>query len=156
MTPVVQSKLVDRDGYGTCWSACLASLLDLPERAVPHFADDTRFPEGCEDDARARFVTDLAYGRKPTDWWTATLLWLELLGHTIHGLGSGAKDRLTAEFVIASGLSPRSPGRDGKPIYHSVIYRRQTDGSYALAHDPYPDGTGIIGDPDTYYELVPG
>ena len=58
MTPVTQSKLVGRDGYGTCWTAALASMLDLPEHAVPHFANPDRFSDGSGSDLEATVNAD--------------------------------------------------------------------------------------------------
>jgi hypothetical protein len=42
MTPVTQSRTGKN---GTCFRACLASLLDLPERAVPDFKKANADPE---------------------------------------------------------------------------------------------------------------
>ena len=148
MTPVTQTKLVDRDGYGTCWTACLASLLDLPEVAVPHFASG-RYSEGPESDIEATVNADA-----PLGWWPASLGWLWMMGHRLWIVDPSEPD-CPDHYLIASGLSPRSPGPDGKEIHHAVIYARQPDGSYALAHDPYPGGEGLVGEPTRFEAIRP-
>ena len=160
MTPVAQSKLVGRDGYGTCWTAALASVLDVPEHAVPHFADPARFSDGPEGDGEVPSPIEAAVNvGAPLGWWTATLGWLWMLGHELCEVDPTLPPRHPRRpedpFLIASGLSPRSPGPDGREISHAVVYARQPDGSYLLAHDPYPDGHGLVGEPRQFYAVRP-
>ncbi len=151
MTPVTQTKLVGRDGYGTCYSAVLASLLDLPERAVPHFANPDAFTSDSADDLSA-----YALGLAPLNWYWASRGWLRMLGFVLVDVDPTDISRPVSDpFLIASGVSPRSPEADGKEITHAVIYARQADGSYALAHDPYPDGGGIVGDVRAFSAVRP-
>lgn len=151
MTPVTQSKLVGRDGYGTCWTAALASVLDLPEHAVPHFADPARFTNHTEVDL-------LAYvdgGALLNHWW-AGVAWLRMLGYQIHDVDPTDISRpVTDPYLIACGLSPRSPATDGREITHAVVYARQPDGGYLLAHDPYPGAAGLVGEPRHFYAVRP-
>lgn len=155
MTPVLQTKLVGADGYGTCWTACLASILDLPERAVPHFANPEWFGEEMRTDIEAFVNTG-----DPLNWWTATNAWLLMLGYRLWlvytpVLTGEMENSAGDEHLIVSGLSPRSPGADGKRITHSTVWSRQPDGSFALSHDPYPGGTGIVGKPFDAYAVRP-
>lgn len=154
MTPVTQTKLVGRDGYGTCWTAALASILGLPEAAVPHFADPARFTTEGEVD-----LLDYVDGKTLLNYWWAGRVWLRMLGYDLWEVDPALPERHprrpSDRFLIACGLSPRSPGADGEPIHHAVVYARAEDGSYALAHDPYPDGGGLAGDPTDFYAVRP-
>ncbi|PAP79629.1 hypothetical protein B1759_15020 [Rubrivirga sp. SAORIC476] len=150
MTPVPQSKLVDRDGYGTCWSACLASVLDLPEAAVPHFAGP-RFNDGIGADLIDAYNDDA-----PLGYWVGTKGWLWMLGFEVVDVDPTDPSRpIEDAHVIACGLSSRSPGPDGREIGHAVVYARQSDCTYALAHDPYPGGGGLVGEPESFYAVRP-
>ena len=152
MTPVAQSKLVGRDGYGTCWSAALASVLDLPEAAVPHFADPARFSNEGDVD-----LLEYVDAKALLNHWWAGRVWLRMLGHDLWevdpSLPPQHPDCPDDAHLIACGLSPRSPGEDGREITHAVVYARQPDGRYLLAHDPYPDGLGLVGPPRHFYAV---
>ena len=50
MTPVFSEARHDPEAgfYGDCYSACLASILDLPLSRVPHFFNDDREPSAIQ------------------------------------------------------------------------------------------------------------
>jgi hypothetical protein len=65
---------------GDCMRTAVASLLDLPTEAVPHF---------------------VLYDR---DWFTAFTMWLRSRGLTMHPMAAGNIDR----ECLAIGMSPRN------------------------------------------------
>ena len=74
-------------------------------------------------------------GEPEWDSWARECQWLRARGlHVVLG------DPEPGEYALASGPSPRSKG-----IYHIVI---NLDGQ--LAHDPHPDGTGLLEVQDVY------
>lgn len=123
MRPVLQTKFYDPtlpvdEQRGNCLQAALASLLDLPLDEVPHFIQDHVNHDG---------ETDHAW-----NWWHCMRKWLRNRGLSITSAGVRAPE--PGEYVLATGPSPR-----GKGIHHAVI---SCDG--LLAHDPHPDGTGLL------------
>lgn len=52
-------------------------------------------------------------------------------------------------FVVG-GQSPRFP--DGK---HAVVMEPSSDKTWKLVHDPHPDNTGIVGDPEDVTVIFP-
>ena len=159
MTPVTQTKLVGRDGYGTCYSACLASLMDIPEHAVPFFTNDEIFYDGMEEETkeiRNQKVWEYAHGDNRMHWYDGVQIWLKMLGYTLRHFGWAWKDRIPddIEYVIVTGKSPRGIVND-KQIYHAVIYKR--DGNdFIPFHDPYPTGEFLDGDPTSIEYIVKG
>lgn len=118
MKPVMQTLFFDPDQQhqrGNCQQAIVASLLELPLEDVPHFVQQDVDHDGIGD----------------WHWWTAQWKWLRLQGWSIH---AAVITGCPGEYLMVSGPSPR-----GKNIFHAVIYR---DGE--LAHDPHPDGTGVL------------
>lgn len=159
MTPVTQSHLhAPPESYGSCWRACLASVLDLPERAVPHFVDPRLFSDGSGD-APSVNLLDYIHGAALVDWWYAGLAWLRMLGYELVEVDlSDEYAPVRDEYLISSGgHSPRSPFPPGhaEATTHAVVYGRQTDGSYRMVHDPHPSRDGIIGEPSSFYALRP-
>ncbi len=119
MTPVHQT-IRDAD-TGNCFTASLASILDLPIDAVPNFAAD--------------------HG---DDWEAAAKAWLASRSLAFVTLGFAAYETFAAthfdnagRYCVLSGPSTY-PGRG-----HAVVGRVTPDGSIALAHDPCPGGQGL-------------
>ena len=129
MTPVYQTHF-SRDGdKGNCWQACLASLMQCLISEVPD----------------ARYSSD-------GTWFDITNEWLKSKGFELVTIGGRRKlpDGGFASYdappgwAIACGQSPR--GQWGHAI---VVW----DGK--MIHDPHPEGIGIKGFPDTYYQIIP-
>jgi hypothetical protein len=80
---------------GNCWQAAVASVLDLPLEAVPHFVK-------ISDDGGQH-------------WWLHTLDFLSDYGYTLEVI----REHLdTDEYYFVSGPSPR-----GQELHHVVIYK---------------------------------
>ncbi|MCW2922241.1 MAG: ArV1 [Thermoleophilia bacterium] len=100
---------------GNCWSACIASILEVPIAEVPTFV--------AHD-----------------DWWERAQAWLRERGFGIYplppqvldamGIGPQALDC----WYIACGRSPRGEHQ------HAVVASGQR-----VAHDPNPERTGLVG-----------
>lgn len=102
MIPVDQDMFYDPDAApgeqrGNCWSACIASLLELPLHDVPNFVQV--HVDGGEN------------------WWAHTIRFLDDRGY---GLWSAEPDE--DDYVIATGVSPRGNGN----VHHAVINRGGT------------------------------
>lgn len=131
---------------GDCWRACLASLLEVPLADVPHFIHlhpDDRDPEPGMAELAGPW------------WWRESQAWVERVrpGWTIAAWeregyefptygpdAEGAPDR-----VIVTAPSPRGNWN------HSALYYAQ-DGT--LAHDPFPDGQGVLDGPGDVVAVV--
>lgn len=101
MIPVDQDMFYDASvpterQRGNCWTACIASLLEVPLAEVPNFVQ-------IEED-----------GGQP--WWNHTLDYLRDHGHRLKGLAHG--DEPPGQHYIATGISPRGDGT----VRHAVIY----------------------------------
>ena len=138
---------------GDCWRAALASLLELPLAEVPHFIhlyEQERDPE-----------PELVQLAGPW-WWRETRAWVEQVrpGWTVAAwerptdgedwrpiYGETAKDDPEGipSRVILTAPSPRGAWN------HSVLVF-DLDGS--LAHDPFPDGGGVLEGPGDVVALV--
>ncbi len=140
MKPVHQLCFRDPDGTdrGDCLRAAVASLLELDPTTVPHFVQE-------EEDGGEY-------------WWDHLLRWLGERGLWIVDVPKHVVLYQTPAnaLLFATGVSPRDP--DGKTrhmvVWEGGIHRHQGRG---LVHDPHPDGTGLVGDPETwgYYMLAP-
>ena len=118
--------------------ACMASILELPLKHVPHFSEVAA--------ARAK-------GKGEGDFWGEIYKWLDtrdlMLIHTVTH-----KDHRAVNFVnlncyhLMGGPSPRDPR-----IWHSVVAYRGR-----MIHDPHPTRAGILDlsdeHPLRYYDFV--
>lgn len=128
MIPVDQTRFYEpelpvEEQRGNCLQAVIASLLECPLSAVPHFVQDHVDNDGDNN--------------PEWHWWLSMINWLKERGHRV--VGATLEDE---GWIAVSGPSPRGNG-----IYHIVIYK---DG--LLAHDPHPDRTGII-EPQSAWRL---
>lgn len=142
MKPVMQTLF--GKGKGNCYAACIASILEIPIEDVPNFCAQSQY-----------------------NWHKAVADWMSVRGLRIIALefstrkglwGGEALKRcwtygLGGEWVILSGLSPRSTDR-ANPMYHSVVGQPRGWG-FRMVHDPHPDGTGLRGHPWGVEFIVP-
>lgn len=71
-------------------------------------------------------------------YWNSSIQWLWERGYVVYY----NEEPPTGKFYFVTGKSPRGD------FYHVVIGR---DG--ALAHDPHPDGTGVLTEEGGYYTI---
>lgn len=138
MTPADQttfgSKIVAE--YGNCYSACIATILDLPIDEVPTFVQT----HGPDDEATGPV------------WWMAARAWVaDRVGVDLAYTEGKPRDLFDEVpespwqwYAIACGKSPRGDHN------HCVVV--DLDGN--LVHDPHPDRTGIVGEPEGYEVVV--
>jgi len=125
MKPVDQTLF--GEGVGNCFSASVASLLELPIDEVPSFcADAEHWPHNFEAWVRQRGYSffDLH-------------LWSDPEWHPAEG-----------QLCELAGRSPRGE------FDHSVV-GQYTDGKYQIVHDPHPSRDGLEGEPKTAMFLIP-
>lgn len=108
---------------GNCFSACVASILELPLKEVPYFMD---------------------HGE---DWLAAFGKWLQERGMTAICLNIQDMEEWvekTLGIYILSGLSPRAPTPpDPKLHLHSVVARGNS-----IIHDPHYSRSGLLSHSD--------
>lgn len=111
---------------GNCFSACVASILELPLEQVPHFFAEARSTNEVWTQAD----------------WDQVLRFANDQGHYAHWVDPDEEPGLVRLLVgsglpyVAFGPSPRGP------YGHCVVMRGEQ-----LVHDPRPDGTGLAGKP---------
>lgn len=138
MKPVFQENI--DAGTGDCFSACLASILELPLDAVPKFRRDNPVPNDMMADARR---------------WLAENFGLSIVTIQMEKeLRTGEDIRLIGAHpgtpCIAGGVSPNVEG-----VCHAVVGEIDEHGmNFRLTHDPNPSGKGIVGRPLHLYFLV--
>lgn len=123
MKPVTQK----REGEnGTCWTACIASILELDHDDVPYFIDSKDFygqtANWLRDKGYALIQIDVTGNNPFPYFWNNSPIW-----------------------TIISGTSPRN-----KDWLHAVVGKNTTP-----YWDPHPDRTMIAGDPKYLYLIVP-
>ena len=106
---------------GNCFSACVASILELPIEDVPYFMGD-----GTAEGTGGQ-------------WWDRFLAWLAPRGYVAvyHPEGSAAPEGLH----ILSGHSPRRP--EDRGAMHAVVAR-----GTEILHDPHPSRAGLLSHDD--------
>lgn len=139
MIPVDQTTFSDpeRGIRGGCLQACVASILELPLKDVPHFG------QIAQDTNRGDyFVIE--------DWCVEQGLWP--VEFTLKGGGFGAPI-----YCILSGPSPRGiVDKSGIAIEHSVVAGAPIGRAEIckMVHDPHPDRTGLDGPPSRVMYFV--
>lgn len=138
MIPVDQA--IVSNTKGDCWSACLASILELPLEDVPKFV--WHFGEHSD---------------------RAAELWLSRLGYSYIRLERYIKTEDERYFWHATGfnvwhshdtyciLSGHSPNFKGG--FHAVVGQIGHNGDLTVVHDPSPFKKGILGAP-VYLSLL--
>lgn len=120
MRPVDQTKFGPVEG--NCFSACVASILEISIDDVPQFMVGV-WLDNLRDWCAAR-------GLRATYW--PSRGWAEANGEKFLGVPTG--------YSIMTGESPRHPG-----VFHSVV---ALDG--AMVHDPNPSRAGVLHDVDCH------
>lgn len=139
MKPVYQ-QIVEK-GTGDCFSACLASLLEIPLEDVPKFRRDNPVPNDMMSDARK---------------WLKESFGLSIVTIQMEKeLRTGEDLRLIGGTAgtpcIAGGMSPNFEG-----VCHAVVGEIDEHGmNFRMTHDPNPSGKGIVGRPIHLYFLLP-
>jgi len=127
MKKVDQTKLIDDPGTGDCFRACVASVLELPLRAVPHVCGD-----------RLRGYEIELNGWSVDSWFMNLKTWAKLVGldtEIVKSVEDWKGRDIRGNHVIASGPSPRSP----EDTLHGVVM----DTNESIVHDPHPSRAGI-------------
>lgn len=105
---------------GNCFSACVASLLELPIEQVPYFMGDEPFDTEPRD-----------------DWFPTLLDWLEPRGWWAVPVPLN-NDWRPSGLCILSGKSPRGD------FDHSVVAMGRGCGEpLEVVHDPHPSRAGV-------------
>lgn len=122
MNPVYQDKFVDPSApldkqRGNCFSAVLASLLELPLAAVPNFVE-----------------IEVLGG---PNWWWLFHKYIEAFWDGTKIVNCHPSSPPAGTFYTMGGLSARAT--EINPIHHIVIYREGQ-----LVHDPHPAGGGLL------------
>lgn len=105
---------------GNCFATCMACILDLEVRDVPNF---------CGNDGDEWFLEANRWLQRRFHLRMIVLKW-DSKANAAYGLGDA--------LCIASGPAARG-------FMHSVVWQ-----AGKLIHDPHPDGTGLIGEPEDY------
>lgn len=124
MIPVKQRYLHDPEKgiLGDCYSACVASILHLPIEQVP-----------CAQEAGITEVDEDAFNLLFNKYFEGRgLAELCFMAHEVH-------EQARNVHHVITGPSPRFPG-----FLHSVVGK-----GGKIVYDPHPDGTGLVGDPET-------
>ena len=120
---------------GNCMQTAIASLLDLPLDAVPHFAlFGYRWGGAMNLWFRYRGKKMRAYSNNPAD--------IEFYGHWSiehHALEYAPSDQM----MIAIGPS------FGGPWMHAVLWK-----AGELVHDPHPSHRGLAGRPTEFWQIT--
>lgn len=122
MKPVYQDKFVDpsvplNQQRGNCFTAVVASLLELPLAAVPNFVE-----------------IDVLGG---PNWWWLFHKYVEAFYDGTRIVECRPQSAPAGRFYAVGGLSARATVVN--PIHHIVIFR---DGR--MVHDPHPAGGGLL------------
>lgn len=112
----------DEKRKGNCVAACVATALDLPLEAVPHFVE-FGIAWGDSDDVHA--------ASSGHHWWAMLLGFMSGKGLWPVELDSVTSGEV-GEVLFVAGKSPRG-------VMHQVLYR---DGR--LWHDPHPSRAGVL------------
>ena len=137
MRPVTQKFMVEKDDAGEftqrgdCLPACLASIFEIPIEDIPHF-------------------------NNTADWWGTMIAWLNGRGFALWQSPSPITYP-TSPLCIVSGKSPRDP----ENVTHAVVGRGRSlprypkgEPMWEVVHDPHPDGTGIHGEPQSFWYFI--
>jgi hypothetical protein len=127
MKTVDQSLLVERDGNGDCWSACLATLLGVPITDVPAALSEDRGGSSSQTWATQEWLA----------LWGLDVSWRDFTNPECPALPEG----VLGASVILVGPSPRD-----RFVQHAVIGAIDDVAARAfrVIHDPHPSRAGIL------------
>lgn len=131
MKPVTQTTF--GDGKGNCFTACVASILELPIDAVPNFCVD--YGEG--------------------EWWIELEKWLapRALAPLLFCVNKGEQADRDAVWAFFDGehgfYAHRSvpvivSGKNEHGVAHSIVSYWDADAEAIATHDPNPRSTGLV------------
>lgn len=129
----VFQQIIDRN-KGDCFSACLASILEIKIEEVPKFMWHFKT---YEKDAVNLWLAPRGYGLLRVRWPEEIRTGNDIPFHAVRLL-----------YCIAAGKSPRGDW------LHAVVGCLEAY-TFKMIHDPHPSGRGIIGQPTSYNFLVP-
>ncbi len=140
MKPVMQ-EIIDK-GIGDCFSACLASLLEIELDRVPKFARDNPKPKDMMPDVRKWLSENF----------DISLVTIQMENREADFIGTDIRiiGAMPGTPCIAGGKSPNY-----KDTLHAVCGTIDGIGNFTMTHDPNPSGKGIVGYPQHIYLLVP-
>jgi hypothetical protein len=127
MRPVDQLVFPDPEKgiRGDCFRSCVASILNLPAREVPHFVQEDNY-------------------------WASLENWLEPMGLSAIDVtlasGVSISGPLQPLYCVLTGKSPRA-GEAGR-LRHCVVAKRDLCGEFEIVHDPHPSRDGLAGNPE--------
>jgi len=159
MIPVTQTKssLKNSKGeqvqFGNCWSAAIASILELPISDVPNFEVWFQWKDGFWFDLTTRFLIKTKHKLVYANDFRAfhpklALSWFnETEGKNPDGLpfeqwAEITRDNLENEYYFVSGLSPRG-------VQHVTIWQNGN-----MVHDPHISRDGIL-ELTTFEQIIP-
>lgn len=130
MKPIYQDTFFEPDKpfgdqRGNCFSAVVASLLELPLAAVPNFVE-----------------IDCLGG---PHWWWLFHRYVVLMGFDVHPVSPRCPP--ADKYYGVGGLSARAT--ESHPIHHSCIY---INGK--MVHDPHPSGSGLLTEESAWFLKV--
>lgn len=129
----VFQQIIDRN-KGDCFSACLASILELKIEEVPKFMWHFK---NYEKDAVNLWLATMGYGLLRVRWPEEITTGKDIPFHAVRML-----------YCIGSGKSPRGNWN------HAIVGCLEAY-TFKMIHDPHPSGLGIVGQPTSYNFLVP-
>ena len=129
-----QEFLVENGQIGDCWACCIAAVLGVPRKTVPHFLQDDPSGQRMDQDTQ-RWLNDRGLVLIHVDG--ADLEYPRWAGESVPMLP-----------VIAAGPTSRSK-RMGQ--HHAVVMIGRE-----LVYDPHPSGDGLTWITDRYLIVRPG
>jgi hypothetical protein len=128
MIPVFQKHTVANDGFGDCWNACIASILEYPLREVAPI-----YPN-CDGDYHALWR-----------------VWLAEFGHELeYHKADAPPNGYSIASVYTNRIFPVDHPKAGERISHACVAFNGL-----IVHDPYPIPGKIRYDIQHFQSLVP-
>lgn len=129
MKPVYQDKFFEpsvefENQRGNCFSAVLASLLELPLKAVPNFVE-----------------IDVMGG---PNWWWLFHKYIEAFWDSRKIINIRPGSPPINQYYAVGGLSARAT--ESHPIHHICVYLNGK-----MVHDPHPEGGGLLTEQSGWY-----